>query len=54
MKPLKKTFGFDNRRGCFTALIVTCAAAVYLLQFLAIAYLVWDILSEYFRMKALG
>ena len=41
------------RRGCFVALIVVCGIGAFL-SVLVITYLIWDILSIYFRMKSLG
>ena len=42
-----------DRRGFFVALIAACGIGV-LLFILLIVYLVWDILSTYFRMKSGG
>jgi len=58
MKLLKNQKTFDNRSGCFVALIVACGAVFHLLYILAIAYLIvttyliWSILLMYFRMKS--
>jgi hypothetical protein len=43
-----------NRRGCFIALIGACGAGVFLLFILVVGYLIWGILSMYFRMKSGG
>lgn len=43
-----------DRRRCFIALIVAFAIGFELLLILVDGYLIWSILSMYFRMKSLG